>query len=174
MKLILAMATMFASLVAPATQVPRPPVDQKTLVGTWEALLRQHPPLLFHMEIRETGDSYLVQVTVGDTEYVVRRLVTAEVKDGNVRLHFKGTPSKELENVVFYDVWIVGSGNASLDPDAGVIEGRFCICDDVPPPGIPPREQNNIMLIKGAWTRDLGEASKHAEEEIKQAILTGR
>ena len=79
MKLASTLLLVLVSVAVTADQVIRPPVDQKTLVGTWEALLKQHPPLLFHMEINRADDSYLVQVTVGDTEYVVRRLLSSEL-----------------------------------------------------------------------------------------------
>jgi hypothetical protein len=171
-KLSIPLAVALASFVVTATQEIRPLVTAETLVGNWEALPDLHPPLLFHMEINKTGDSYLVQVTVGDTEYVVRRLLSSEVKDGNIRLHFGEASSKNLRNVVFADVWIVGRGTALLVPDVGTIEGRFCVCNDVPPPGLPSRSDYNILLAKGAWTRDIGEASQEAEKAIKEKMST--
>lgn len=155
---------------AAADEERRPPISIQSIIGVWEALPEQHPPLLFHMEINRDGESYLVQVTVGSQVYVVRSLISSEIKDGSVRLHFgKGSSGDPTDEV--YDVWIVGNGNASLVPDAGVIEGRFCICNNPPPPDyVPSPNENNIRFIKGTWTRDLGEASKRAAAAIRQAI----
>lgn len=169
MKLFLAVALIFASsAAATADQVIRPLINTETLAGVWEALPSQHPPLLFHMVINPGGTSYLVQATVGYPVYVVRRLLSLEIKDGNIRLHF-GKGSSDDSHDEIYDVWIVGSGRASPPPDSGVIKARFCICNEAPLPGTSPEKDSNIVLIKGAWTRDVAEASQKAEELIKGA-----
>ncbi len=138
------------SLSVSANQETIPSLDKNDLVGTWQALMGQRSPTLFHMEINATGDSYLVQV---------RRLLSSEVRDGVVRLRFEATQSKELREVMLYDVWIIGTGNA-LAIEAQLYNGKD------PPAGPPSAEHYNITFIKGPWTRAVADASRTAEKRI--------
>lgn len=168
----MALAILLASFIAKANVVVDPPLNTETLIGTWEALQEQHPPLLWHMEINKDGDSYVAEITVGDSgdsAYVVRRLISSEVKDGNVRLHFGNGAAKEMPNQVFSEIWVIGTGSGTetrggLD---AVLSGIRL--DSIPPPapvfGLP--EKGHIYFIKGAWTRGVAEASRRAEESLK-------
>lgn len=170
MKLAIPLVILLASLTVMADQVVDPPLSAETLIGTWEALEEQHPPLLWHMEINKEGDSYLAQITVGDSAYIVRRLISSEVKDGNVRLHFGSTSSKELRDVLFSEIWVIGTGSGIETRGAidAILSGKPL--NSIPPPaavfGLP--EKGHIYFIKGTWTRDLGEASRKAEQSIKK------
>ena len=140
-----------------------PPLDLQGLVGTWEALeYPQQLHLLLHMQINPTGESYLVEATPNGVGSM-RRLLSAEVKSGSARLHF-GKP--------FYgqsakpDCWIVGRA------DPATIEGQLILCEDCSPPEFSWSSTNlpivtEITLAKGPWARDLGEASRTAEEKIR-------
>jgi hypothetical protein len=90
----------------------------------------------------------------------VRRLLSSQVKDGTVRLHFEAAPSKELRDMMPYDVWMIGTGNALA------IEGQLYMGKDPPRGGLPSAEHYNITFIKGPWTRAVAEASRIAEERI--------
>lgn len=159
----------FLPLSLSANQETAPPLDRESLVGTWEALVFPPPSdLLFHMQINATGDSYLVEAWRPGPRagYLVRRLLSAEIKNGAVRLHF-GKPLKG-ESGPIPDVWIVGKGNFTI------IEGCFIFCKDCPPPGFPSSSDGppttgpgTVTLIKGPWTRALGEASRIAQEKIR-------
>ena len=139
---------------APADQIVSPPLNTQTVTGVWEALPSQRPATLWHMEISGKNDSYLAQMTVGNPSIVVRRLVSMEIQNGNIKLHFEGS----LQKFSPTDIWIVGSGEAT-ETD-GVIEGRISSKE----PSL--HGKNDIEFIKGPWTRGLGDASKKAEEAI--------
>ena len=146
-----------------ANQETVPPLDLESLVGTWEALeYPQELHLLLHMQINPIGASYLVEATASGVGSI-RRLLSAEVKNGFARLHF-GKP--------FYgqsakpDCWIVGRA------DPAIIKGQLILCEDCSPPEFPWSSTNlpmvtEITLAKGPWARDLGEASRIAEEKIR-------
>ena len=150
-------------LLATATQVVDPPVTAETLVGTWEALPEQHPPLLWHMEIKEKGDSYLAQAIVGGGCCTPQRLLSSVVSGGKVKLHFASAVVKELRDVTLPDIWIIGSGVSTKE--RGVIEWKNC--DDPSCAGKP-----GIYFIKGTWTRDVAEASKMVEKAIREQATT--
>src|SRR2546430_1037757 len=80
----------FLPLSISADQDTIRPFGVQDLVGTWEAFISPPPSdRLFHMQINATGDSYLVEATPGPPGgYLVRRLLSAEVRNGAVRLHF--------------------------------------------------------------------------------------
>jgi hypothetical protein len=136
----IALSFAFLPLSLSANQETAPPLDLESLVGTWEALAFPPPSdLLFHMQINATGDSYLVEAWRPGPRcgYLVRRLLSAEIKNGAVRLHF-GKPLKESGAIT--DVWIVGKGNFTI------IEGWFIFCKDCPPPGFPSSSDGPPML----------------------------
>lgn len=160
------MLLLFAAAAA-ADEQPYPPVNTQSIIGVWEALPEQHPALLFHMEMNGDGQSYLVQVTVGSPVYIIRRLISSEIQSGIVRLHFGMGRSGDRTDEI-YDLWIVGTGNASIVPSVGVIDARFCFCNDPPAPTYAPSPKDiNIRFIKGTWTRDIAAASREAERLIR-------
>ncbi len=160
MKFATTLIIFLSASVMIADQVVDPPVTAETLVGTWEALPEQHPPLLWHMEIKKEGVSYLAQITAG-TGCIVRPLLSSEIKDGRIRLHFGKASSKEMPNDAAPDIWVIGKGSAVADPPRGVIEWKS---NDAP----ADAAKLGVYFIKGTWTRDVAEASKVAEKAIKE------
>ncbi len=151
MKLTVTLAVLLLAIVAMANVAILPPINSQTLIGTGEALTQQNPATLWHMDIRSGDGSYLCQFTVG-TSCVIRHLISSECNNGTVKLHFGDGSTKELPNEKFPDLWIVGPGEA---------EG---------PRGTIDWKPANIHFIKGTWTRDVAEASKVAEETIREQL----
>ncbi len=148
------------------------PLSDQTILGTWEGLLCSPvcspgappvPLIFYHMELNKNGVSFLSETTVhSDMSPLVRRLLSSEIKDGKIKLHFGSSTSKQLRNVTFPEIWITGNGTGN--EEIGAIIGR--VTDDPSKKG-----EDNIRFDKGTWTRAIGEASKKAEEEIKKAAL---
>jgi hypothetical protein len=166
MKAFIALVLALGTVSVGADQVVYPPLTSDTIAGSWEALLPQQPPTLWHVEINKKGESYLAQITVG-ASCIIRRLVLSDVRDGQVKLHFDKASSHGVE---FPELWIVGTGSGIESRggiDAIVSDKRP---DSTPPPsavfGVP--EGTHMFFTKGTWTRDLGEASKTAEKAIKE------
>ena len=145
--LVLAALAAVVTSVAADTVVD-PPLTPDTAVGVWEALQCQQPATLWRMELNKTGDSYLVQLTVG-TQPIVRRLLSSEIIDGKVKLHFGRGQARDLPGETFSEIWIIGTG------DGTATRGGIDAAD--------------WHFVKGAWTRDVGQASEHAEEAIREA-----
>jgi hypothetical protein len=145
----LLVSVLLAATSAFATQVVDPPINNETIIGVWEALWCENPATLWRMEINKTGKSYLAQITVG-AACIVRPLVSSEIADGKVKLHFAAVQGTgNLHGVDFADIWIIGSGEGTATR-GGIDAG-------------------NWHFVKGSWTRDVAQASKTAEESIKQA-----
>ena len=143
------------------------------MIGTWEAVMGLHPATLWHLEINKNSDSYIAQITVGNTHCVVRRLVASDIKNGVVKLHFGKGAMKEMPNEAFSELWMIGTGSGI--ESRGGMDAMFCgnAWPDSPPPpakvfGLP--EGNHLFFIKGAWTRDFAGASKLAEESVKEQM----
>ena len=147
MRALVVLALMFGGMRVCATQVVDPPINTDTIVGVWEALWCQNPATLWRMEINKSGDSFLAQITVGSS-CVVRRLLSSEISEGKVKLHFEAVRDTKLRDVELPEIWIVGSGEATVTR-GGIDAGDW-------------------HFVKGAWTRDVAEASKKAEESIRE------
>jgi hypothetical protein len=78
------------------------------------------------------------------TKAIVRRLLSAEIAGGKVKLHFGAVQS---EGVEFSDIWIVGTGEGT-GSRGGIDAGHW-------------------QFVKGPWTRNLATASKAAEDSIR-------
>jgi hypothetical protein len=165
----------FVLLASPlcGDEVVYPPLNNDTIAGTWEALMELHPATLWHMEINKNGESYMAQITVGSKTCIVRRLVGSDIKNGIVKLHFDKGTIKEMPNEMLFEVWLIGTGHG--DESRGGIDAVFCgnAWPDSPPLpakvfGVP--EGNHLFFIKGAWTRDFAEASKIAEQSVKEQM----
>jgi hypothetical protein len=143
---LLAMAALIASISSVcATTVVHPPLTPETALGVWEALWCQQPATLWRLELNKTGDSYLVQLTVG-TEPVVRRLLSSEIVDGKVKLHFAAARSAGHD---FSEIWITGRGEGTSTRGGISAEG--------------------FEFTKGTWTRDVAAASKLAQDSIPKS-----
>lgn len=165
MRRTIAVSIALFSLHADATQVVLPPLTVETLRGTWEGLWSPgsppNPTVFYHMEINKDGNSFLAETSVGTRACLVRRLISSEVTDGKVKLRFASTSAADMPGVIFPEVWIVGKGGGTEDD--GMIEATLRHNAGV---------EDQIYFVKGTWTRDLGEASKKAEEEIKKAAAS--
>lgn len=158
-RLTIALATVLAPLLAYAAETPPFPIlNAENLVGSWEALYSPSPLgipyALYHLEINKSGDSFLTQTTIGESSCIVRRLLSSEIKDGIVTLHFASASVPELTGS-FPEMWMTATGYSGEKIGAieATIKGR----------------NDKIYFSKGTWTRDVAEASKKAEEEIKKA-----
>jgi hypothetical protein len=83
-----------------------------------------------------------------------------EIKEGNIKLHFHTISDKG----VLTDLWIEGKGVA--DTTSGVIEGA--VVGNEPYRATLMRKQQDIFLMKGAWTRMISQLSEKGEEAIKR------
>jgi hypothetical protein len=168
---------------------PPPPLNEQTIVGVWEGLFDCPPAQvsLLWMDINPKGKSYLVWIWPGVTgvdgkakaSYHVYELLASDSKvavgetrtfqqptDGEAD-YFKGIPLKMWGTPVklhFHlispepgidDIWIEGVGVSSPWQTWGFIRCACCLGRD-------------IWFVKGALTEDLGEASEHARDVIKQ------
>jgi hypothetical protein len=150
MKMPPLLAVIFCAASAVATQVVDPPLTAKTLIGTWEALMGEHPAVLWRMQISEKGDSYLSQITVGNTCCIVYRLLSSEISNGRVKLRFGDGSFKNCSLVDYKpegEIVIEGTGEGTT------IRGAI--------------SAGSFHFFKGNWTRGIAEASKAAEESIK-------
>jgi hypothetical protein len=174
MRLVAGWAILSAPLMVMADQVVYPPLNGETLIGIWEALWPQQPPTLWQMTVNRAGDSYLVEATLGyrvdSSAYIVRRLISSEVKEGSVWLHFGKGSSKDMPNELFPEIWVIGTGSGT--EARGAIDATLSgeRLNSIPPPApvFGSSEKGHIYFIKGTWTRDLGEASKKAEQSIRK------
>jgi hypothetical protein len=157
--LTLMMAIFLAAPTAYAWQDPPPPLTEETLVGTWEAT-PEDARLLYHIEINKKGDSYLALFFHPKSPYSsIFRLVSSEVKNGSVKLHFHLVSPKED---ALTDLWIEGKG-VGFGGESGEIIGTIADNGD----NGEPDNKERIVLLKGNWTRRLAELSKKAEKAIK-------
>jgi hypothetical protein len=146
-------------LIALANEDPLPPLTGDTLVGVWEAVPKD-ARLVYHMEINKDGESYLAMILAPNAFYrAIFRLVSSEIKEGRVNLHFHTISEKG----VLTDVWI--EGKAVGDITTGVIDGT--VDDNKPLSKSPSGKKQDIFLMKGAWTRMLSQLSQKGEESIK-------
>ena len=175
--LVLSFALCWSAAVANVSVTP--PLNNETIVGVWEGLLNYPPPpiTLFRMEMRASGDSYLVQITPGAAvgggpSYIVYKLISSDSKiavgeiatshpivDGNA-MEITGTPiSLHFHQVSgapgIGDLWIKGIGTASPTQEFGLIQ---CVS----------LGSNTVWFVKGRWTEDLGKASEKTNDAIKQ------
>jgi hypothetical protein len=165
---------------------PPPPLNEETIVGVWEGLFDCPPAQLslLWMDINPKGKSYLVWIWPGvggegKVSYQVYELVASDSKvavgetatfqqpsDGEAEF-FKGNPLKMPGtplNLHFHhissepaieDIWIKGVGVSSPWQTWGYIRCPTCLGRD-------------IWFVKGTWAEDLGKASEHARDAIKQ------
>ena len=165
MKTLTAFAITFAAFAAMATVTIHPPLNADTLVGSWEAVMTPFEGTLWHMEIKEKGESYLAQIEVGARSCVVRSLISSQISDGYVRLHFGTAAPTESRGVESLEIGIVGKG-VGIKTE-GIIEASISNSN---PENLSAESGTKIRFIKGTWTRDLAEASKHAEQCIKEQM----
>lgn len=141
---------------AVAWQDPPSPLNSDTIVGVWEAV--QDGVLLLHrMEINKNGESYLALVPPPKGFYRgVFRLVSSDIKEGNIKLHFHTISAKKT---ALTDLWIEGKG-VGYGGEDGEIRGTIAGNGE-------NEEKRAIHFMKGTWTRMLAELSKIAEDSIK-------
>ncbi len=130
-----------------------PPIDRDTIVGVWEGLLVEFPAVLEHIEINKTGDSYAAQIVVPSGVCGILRLVSSEITDAGIKLHFHNISEEGM-----MDLYLQGTGEATLE--FGVMDASLS-SDGFHPPG-----KDKVRLVKGAWARQLADTSKRAEECI--------
>jgi hypothetical protein len=132
------------------------PINEKTLVGTWEAISTRDVSV-YRMEIRGQGDSYLSFAVRGI--HWVYKLEKMEVKNGEVFLSFVD-PKNTREKI-----HVRGSGFAGWDGirNEGVIDAQL-IMD----PGENPLNKWMLEFIKAPHIEVLYELSKSAEEAIRE------
>ena len=132
------------------------PINEKTLMGTWEAISTRDVSV-YRMEISRQGDSYLSYAATG--AHWVYKLEKMEVKNGEVFLSFVD-PKDTREKI-----HVRGSGVAGRNGmrDEGVIDAHV-IMD----PGENPSNKWKLEFIKGPHIEVLYELSKSAEEAIRK------
>jgi hypothetical protein len=132
-----------------------PPLTRETLVGTWEAVHGISTILtVFHFSFGPEGrDSYLSEIY---PEYMSGRLFRMDectVKaDGKISFHFRSDDGSGW--------WFDGEGYG--DEKTAWIKGTF---------GTDATRRDSgpmLYMQKGLWVRSIGEASKRAEEKIKE------
>ena len=139
-----------------------PPLNKEEMVGEWEAITQLPlPTFLLRLEFRLYEPSFLVTRSVGSPVSQVFRLVSSEINDGHVKLRFRPVGPASAENHGIADLWIEGSahggGNISTFRAKMWQNGESS-----------PRNAEDILFVKGAWTRDIATASKEAEEIIQE------
>lgn len=169
MKVTGALSIILFSLTATGTQIDYPPLTRETLVGSWEAITirgveKIYPDQLWHLEVgKKDTDAYLVEISPDKRlpGCVLRELVSARLTGENIELHFARPIG--LKNDPSPPMWIVGRGFGSAE--GGIISGSLFMSE---PSSFDSGNGQKIFFVKGTWTRDLGEASKAAEEAVKR------
>jgi hypothetical protein len=140
-------------LLASASEESPPAVTNDSLNGIWEGLVGDW--ILYRMDIRPRGDSYLVEHFAQDME-TLYRLVHREVRGGSVLLRFRkvsgGLPFTPTE------VTLRGHGYAGYQ---GQGELKTTLVQTAGEKGSFP-----LRLQKGSRVRILARASKQAEKLI--------
>jgi hypothetical protein len=146
---------LISSIVASAWQDPLPPLNNETIIGVWEAV-PEDARLLYHMEIKKKGESYLALFFHPKSPYYsIFRLVSSNIKNGNIKLHFHLLFPKED---ALTDLWIEGKGVGYAED--GNIKGTIAGNGE-------HQNKQAILFMKGTWTRRLAELSQKAESAIK-------
>ncbi len=148
------------ALVVPAlvfAERRHPPINKKTLVGTWEAI-SEGDTRVWRMEIREKGDSYLSFASTGLRW--VYRLEKMEVKNDEVFLSFVDTKDSTEK------IYVQGKGVAGRDgigKDEGVIDTELIMNPDE-----KPLSKWKLIFVKTPYVEELYKLSKSAEKAIRE------
>ena len=139
-----------------------PPLSKEEMVGEWEAITQL--PLqtfLLHFEFRLYEPSFLVTKLIGSPVLQIFKLVSSEMNDGHVTLRFRLVQSSREQGGAIHDLWLEGMAHGG--GNVSVFRAKMWENDESPPKGA-----QDILFVKGAWTRDIAAASKEAEEIIKE------
>jgi hypothetical protein len=139
-----------------------PPLNKEGMVGEWEAISELPlPTFLLHFEFRLYEPSFLVTKFVGSPGSQMFKLVSSDINEGHAKFHFRPVLPSQEQGGDIQDLWLEGvahgSGNVSVF--------RAKMWKNA---GSPPKKAEDILFVKGAWTRDIAAASKEAEEVIKE------
>jgi len=139
-----------------------PPLNKERMVGEWEAITQLPlPTFLLHLESRLYEPSFLVTKFVGSPSSQVFKLISSEISDGHAKFRFRPVGDGSEEGHDIRDVWLEGiahgGGNVSIFRAKMWKDGES-----------PPKDAEDILFVKGAWTRDIATASKEAEEIIQE------
>jgi hypothetical protein len=143
-----------------ATTWAAPPMTKEDLIGDWESVfdIGGRDVEFYRMEIREEpADSYLIRMDDRGASPLIARLVSSEVRAGNVTLRFAGEPSGADRIVRTFTIQgYVGASDATTATITGkVISHRASYWPEV---------EFAAIFKKGSWTRELDATSKKAEQ----------
>lgn len=148
---------MMTIVFAFATEDMHPPINEKTLVGTWEAI-SERDTRVYRIEIKEKGDSYL-SYAVPQGWHWVFKLEKMEMTKGEVFLSFADikNPTKIIH--------IQGKGLAGRDGarDEGVLYTELIMN-----PKEKPLNKWKLKFIKTPYIEELYKLSQSAEKAIQK------
>jgi len=139
-----------------------PPLNKERMVGEWEAITQLPlPTFLLHLESRLYEPSFLVTKLL---DRRARKFLSSYPRKSVMDMRSSvsgpvGDGSEEGHDI--RDVWLEGiahgGGNVSVFRAKMWKDGES-----------PPKDAEDILFVKGAWTRDIATASKEAEEIIQE------
>jgi hypothetical protein len=139
-----------------------PPLSKEGMVGAWEAITQLPlPTVLLHFEFRVDEPSFLVTKFVGSSSLQIFKLVSSDVNEGHAKFRFRQILSAPEQGRDVQDLWLEGIAHGG--GNVSVFRAKMWENAESPPKGA-----DDILFVKGAWTRDIAAASKEAEEIIRE------
>jgi hypothetical protein len=139
-----------------------PPLNKEGMVGEWEAITELPlPTFLIHFEFRLYEPSFLVTKYVGSTGSQIFKLVSSDINDGHAKFRFRPVLPAPEQGSEIRDLWLEGAAHGG--GNVSVFRAKMWKDGESPPPN-----EESVLFVKGAWTRDIAAASKEAEETIKE------
>jgi len=139
-----------------------PPLNKEGMVGEWEAITPLPlPTFLLYFEFRLYEPSFLVTKFVGSSSLQIFKLVSSDVNEGHAKCRFRQILSAPEQGRHIQDLWLEGIAHGG--GNISIFRAKMWENAESPPKGA-----EDILFVKGAWTRDIAAASKEAEEIIKE------
>jgi hypothetical protein len=139
----------FLARLASANEDAPPPVTNDSLNGVWEGIVGDW--ILYRMDIRPRGDSYLVENFSPESQ-TLYRLVQREVHSGHVVLRFRRVSGGSAGAVTLRGDGFAYDGAGELKTTLTLTIGETGSCP--------------LRLLKGSRVRLLAKASRQAEKLI--------
>jgi hypothetical protein len=126
------------------------------MVGEWEAVPQLPlPTFLLHFEFRLYEPSFLVTTFVGSRASQVFKLVSSDINNGHVkfRFHLNGPESAESHQIPDLSIEGEAHGGGNISTFRATLASPW---------------SEDVLFVKGCWTRDIAGASKEAQEIIEE------
>ena len=88
-------------------------------------------------------------------------MISSDIVDGHARFCFRPVLPSPEQGGDIQKLWL--EGDAHGGGNVSVFRAKMWENG-----GSPPPNEDSILFVKGAWTRDIGVASREAEEIIKE------